>query len=341
MKIPVSVIIPVYNAGDFIEKVVDAIFKQDYPGEIETIVVNDGSSDDTSLKARTMITSVPKSRTLIVIDQPNKGAAEATNTGIRNATHDIVCSVDSDVLLYPDWLKKVVQEFSDPKVAAVQGYYMTPKDASFWAKMMGYDVELRYDSIKSKYVSHVCTGNTAYRRDAIERVGLFDSSFVYGYDNDMSYRLQKAGYKLVFLKDAQCDHYWKSTLYGYLKQQFRAGYGRLKLIKKHPDRKTGDSVSNIRMILQVPLMFLILVLLLVTIPFYFLDYINGTVFLFPAFFLAFLLCERFHFAVGAVKKHNDLSALAMPFVHLLRNLVWCFATVSWLWHNLSRKVGRG
>jgi GT2 family glycosyltransferase len=126
---------------------------------------------------------------------------------------------------------------------------------------MGYDVEARYDSIGSKYVTQVCTGDTAYRRSALDKVGLFDPTFKYGYDNDMSYRLQEAGYKLVFRKDALCDHYWREDLKGYLRQQYNSAYGRMQLVRKHTERITGDSVSGLRMILQVPMTLLFLLFL--------------------------------------------------------------------------------
>ncbi|MBI5344843.1 MAG: glycosyltransferase family 2 protein, partial [Deltaproteobacteria bacterium] len=168
---PISIVIPMYNAERYIAAVIESVFNQDYSGHIELIVVNDGSKD----RSLEIAGGFAGKGDLKIIDQPNQGAVAATNNGFRKASHDIICSVDSDVVLHGDWLKKVVEEMAgDPSVGASQGYYKTPAGVSFWARMMGYDVEARYDAIGTKYVTQVCTGDTAYRREAVEKAGLFD-----------------------------------------------------------------------------------------------------------------------------------------------------------------------
>ncbi|MBI5049156.1 MAG: glycosyltransferase [Deltaproteobacteria bacterium] len=335
MSPPVSIVIPMYNAERHVKNVLDAIFDQDYQGPVEVIVVNDGSRDRSLEIARTF----QGRGGLTIIDQPNQGAVAATNNGFKAARYDIICSVDSDVVLHKDWLRKIMEEFDDPVVGTVQGYYKTPQGVSLWARMMGYDVEARYDSIPSKYVTQVCTGDTAYRKSAIEKTGLFDPAFKYGYDNDMSYRLQKAGYKLVFRKDALCDHYWKADFKGYIKQQYHSAYGRMQLIQKHRERIAGDSVSGIRMIMQAPLTLLCFILFVATacLPFTAYAYIGGY-FLFGAFgILGLILTDRFVFAVGVFRKQKDPTSLFLPLVHLLRNVVWCWAMLKWsLKSGLSR-----
>lgn len=327
MKKPVSVVIPTYNAHKYIKKVIEALFDQDYPGTIELIVVNDGSTDD-SLE---IVENLQKKWGFKVINQPHQGAVAATNNGLMTARHDIICSVDSDVVLHRDWLGKIAEEFDDPAVGAVQGYYKTPKGISFLARMMGYDIEARYDSIKSKDVTQVCTGNTAYSRSALEKVGFFDPSFTYGYDNDMSYRLKKSGFRVVFRKDALCDHYWKTDIRGYILQQYRSAYGRMHLIKKHKGRITGDSVSGLRMILQVPLTFLFPLSLLAGfgLKFFSMDSEGRYFLLLASSVIGILLIDRLSFAIGIFRKQKDSTAFLLPFVHLLRNVVWCGAFLKW------------
>src|SRR5204862_7187414 len=97
---------------------------------------------------------------------------------------------------------------------------------------------------------HACTGNSAYRAEALRTVGLFDETFGYGYDNDVSYRLREAGYRLTFCRAAESVHRWREGLLGYLAQQYGFGYGRIDLVAKHPDRVAGDSVSPLTMMLH-------------------------------------------------------------------------------------------
>ena len=115
---------------------------------------------------------------------------------------------------------------------------------------MSLDVEQRYAALPSRETTHVCTGNVVYRADAIGAVGLFDEALGYGLDNDMSYRLQEAGYRLVFFPDAKSTHYWRDSFLGYCQQQYGLGSGRLDLVAKHPRRIAGDSVSPLPMMLH-------------------------------------------------------------------------------------------
>ena len=61
-------------------------------------------------------------------------------------------------------------------------------------------------------MDHACTGNSVYRAEAVRRVGGFDESLGYGYDNDMSYRLGRAGYRLAFCRQARSTHRWRQGL---------------------------------------------------------------------------------------------------------------------------------
>ena len=82
-------------------------------------------------------------------------------------------------------MRVLTAALDDPTVAAAQGYYATDPGAPIPARVMGLDLEQRYASIADGDTDHVCTGNAAYRVEALHRVGLFDESLGYGYDNDM------------------------------------------------------------------------------------------------------------------------------------------------------------
>ncbi len=148
-----------------------------------------------------------------------------------------------------EWLERVLEPFADPRVGAVQGRYVAAGSGSLFSRVMALDLEQRYAHL-SDTVDHVCTGNSAYRVSALEAVGLLNEDLGYGYDNDLSYRLGAAGYRLIFRRDARSRHSWRDGVVGYLTQQYGFGYGRLDVVAAHPTRIAGDAVSPAWMMAQ-------------------------------------------------------------------------------------------
>jgi hypothetical protein len=213
---------------------------------------------------------------------------------------------------------------------------MPERDGPLLGRVMGLDLVQRYERI-GEATDHVCTGNTAYRRSALVDAGLFDESLGYGYDNDMSYRLASAGYRLVIRPEARSVHHWRATVGGYLSQQYGFGYGRLDLLLRHPGRVGGDAVSPARMMAH-PLVFGIaaafgtaaLVLRAV-------GHAWAPAAAVSLLLLAALCAERARAGVRAARAYRDPAALLFPLVHLARDAAWVCAIGAW---TLRRAAGR-
>jgi glycosyltransferase involved in cell wall biosynthesis len=309
----VSFVIPVHNGLRWLPGVLAAVDAQRDDRPFEIIAVDDGSTDG----SRRWLRDRAEQGFLTVIDGPGLGAAAAVNVGICRASHPIICQVDQDVIVQPGWLQRLLDALVDPDVAAAQGRYVAAPDAGFWGRVMGRDLEWRYSRLKNGATDHVCTGNTAYRASALHAVGLLDESLGYGYDNDLSYRLCAAGHRLVYCGDAVSVHLWRDTAAGYLRQQFGVGYGRLDVVRKHPRKVRGDTVSDTVMMAHAPLTLVACALL-------------AAGMLTPGLFiLAALAVERTLVGVAAWRLTRDSWALAFPFVHLARNAAWAWAIVLW------------
>ena len=178
-----------------------------------------------------------------MIAGPRLGAAAAVNAGLRLARFDVVAQIDQDVIVQPGWLDALLAALGDPRVAAAQGWYVTDPAASALARVMSLDLEQRYARIEHGVTDHVCTGNVVWRPDALRQVGLLDETLGYGYDNDLSYRLIAAGYRLVICRQAASVHRWRDGWISYLTQQYGFGYGRIDLVARHRNRLGGDAVS--------------------------------------------------------------------------------------------------
>lgn len=101
----VSVIVPTYNRAKTLPETLDSILNQTY-NAIEIIVVDDGSTDETK-------DVMEKYKNVIYIYQENKGQASARNTGLKRASGEIISSLDSDDIWYPDFLSRCVAKLKE------------------------------------------------------------------------------------------------------------------------------------------------------------------------------------------------------------------------------------
>ena len=104
MNKKISVIIPVYNTEDYIEKCILSIMNQTYKN-LEIILVNDGSTDD-SIKICKRYAE--KDNRIIIVNQENKGVGEARNHGIDVSTGDFISFVDSDDTMDENLYKELI-----------------------------------------------------------------------------------------------------------------------------------------------------------------------------------------------------------------------------------------
>lgn len=93
----ITIIIPVYNLEHYIRMTITSALNQQFDGELEVIVVDDGSSDNSLSILQNLANQDSRLR---VISQKNAGVSVARNTGIENATGDYICFLDGDDILY-------------------------------------------------------------------------------------------------------------------------------------------------------------------------------------------------------------------------------------------------
>src|SRR5436190_6744948 len=235
----VTIVVPVHDGEPWLARVVRALVAQAAGRRFEVLVIDDRSRDGSRAVAQALCKADQRVR---LVETDGRGAAAAINRGVREARYEVVCQVDQDVEVLDGWLPVLVDALDDPSVGAAQGVYVPDRGGPLLARVMALDLAQRYQRIAGP-TDHVCTGNTAYRKQALFDAGLFDKSMGYGYDNDISYRLCAAAYRLVIRPRARSVHHWRASVRGYLTQQYGFGYGRLDLLARHPRRAAGDAVS--------------------------------------------------------------------------------------------------
>lgn len=110
-----TVLIDTYNHGNFVEQAIESVLEQDFSkGQVEILLVDDGSTDDTADRVKKYGSSVH------YFYKPNGGQASAFNFGVERARGEIVAFLDADDYWLPGKLLRVVEEFEkNPKLGMI------------------------------------------------------------------------------------------------------------------------------------------------------------------------------------------------------------------------------
>lgn len=206
----VSLYIPSYNAEKYIASAIEGALRQTrVPDEI--LVVDDGSRDRTAEVASRFPVRV-------IRHECNKGLAAARNTAFRNSRYPLVAGVDADVVPATDWLESLYHNFEQPGVAAAGGvlieqFHEAPAD--HW-RFLYLTHGATDERTEITWPSHRRLGGFAslMRKSAVEQVGGYDERYRTAYDDhDISLKLLRAGYTLVFEPKAISHHIRRDTIY--------------------------------------------------------------------------------------------------------------------------------
>lgn len=235
--VPVSIVVPCYNAGSRIGKVLESLLHLDYPQNmIEIIVVDDKSTDNSAEVVSSYALRYPCIH--LIKNKRNSGAAaEPTNIGIRHASHDYIAVTDDDSTPRPDALKKMLGFLQkDSRVAAVTCAVLAKPGSSFIQQLQAieyYIIALNrklLDTVDSVYVT---PGPFAlYRKRALLEVGLFDTANM-TQDIEIVWRLLSRGYLARMCLSAQVYSETPHRFAKWFKQRVRWNVGGLQCMLKY------------------------------------------------------------------------------------------------------------
>jgi len=176
----VSVILPVYNGQQFLAEALDSVLAQTYP-QMEVLVMDDGSSDNSSSIATQYLT-------IVYHKLAHQGVAAARNAGVRLSTGDILAFIDQDDLWTPDKTAEQVeylQKHTEVDVVSCHTEFFLDGIASKpdWLR------EARFQKPGKNFT----LGSSLIRRSVLESVGLFDTVYKSASDHDWFVRALDAG----------------------------------------------------------------------------------------------------------------------------------------------------
>ena len=211
-KPTVSIIIPVFNDPKGLEKCLEAVTCSNFEN-FECLVVDDNSSEDTI--------SVAKRFPVKVIElSENNGPAHARNSGAKASSAAILIFIDSDVLIFPDTISKIVQAFQEHKdVAAIIGSYDDePQETSFISEFKNLFHHYVHQN-SNETASTFWSGCGAIRKNVFMEAGGFSESFKRPAieDIELGNRLVKTHHKIMLKKEIQVKHLKRWTFLGLIK----------------------------------------------------------------------------------------------------------------------------
>ena len=161
-----SIIIPAYNAENYLQRCLDSIFSQEY-ADIEVIVIDDGSTDNTPQLLADYAAQYPN---LCVVTTTNCGMASARNRGLDNAKGDYILFVDSDDRLCPKALEALAAQLCGEDIVGFGTRVFNEDDGTYTDNLIdatsvtkGWEYFNSY-RLKSTPVHFVCIWQRAYRR---------------------------------------------------------------------------------------------------------------------------------------------------------------------------------
>jgi glycosyltransferase involved in cell wall biosynthesis len=213
----ISVIIPAFNAGEFIGEQLGALVDQDYPGRFEVIVADNGSNDDTVGVARRFGDRLD---IRIVHASGTRGPGPARNAGAEGSKGSLLAFVDADDVAAPSWLSLLVSSAREWDLVGGPLDYAELNSPEVRAWRVPWPMDRL--PVKLGFLPFAHSGNLAVWREVFESLGGFCP--VRSEDVEFSWRAQLEGWGLGFAPDAVVHYRQRATLRAHLLQQLRWGY---------------------------------------------------------------------------------------------------------------------
>ena len=197
----VSILMPAYNEERWIAEAIRHadLAAANYPGPVEIIVGNDGSTDRTSPIAREAIGKLTKA-TGIVLDLPHAGKSNGLNSALAVATGEIVIRLDADTFVtHRPGFSAIIPHFADPEVGGVQGTILPRQRRGWTRKLRALEIAwghfFQRPALMGARSGEVIDGLfSAFRRKDLVAVGGWVPWN--GEDTELSMRLQRFGFRV-------------------------------------------------------------------------------------------------------------------------------------------------
>lgn len=231
------------NEERFLPKLLEQILRQTYPlKQIELILVDSASKDKTKrLMEKFQEENGAKFRKVKVLDNIKHIQAAGWNVVIRNMTCEALIRIDAHAMIPDDFVQKNVDCLNSgeyvcggPRINVIdentlwKRTLLTAEQSMFGSGVAPY----RRSTGAKKYVRSVF--HTCYRKEVVDKVGLFNEDLLRTEDNEYHYRVRQAGYVICYDEEIHSFYQTRNTLRGMVKQKYGNGFWIGKTVKACP-----------------------------------------------------------------------------------------------------------
>ena len=258
-----SVILPCFNGAETIALQLEALANQQWDGDWEVIVSNNGSTDDSMEIVERYRDRLPNLRIVNAHTppEPRLGVTHSYNVGIQAATGDAFAFCEADDEVTPGWVAAMAKALINYDLVAGPLDY-TKLNPDWLVKAFGTGIQLKkFNVVEFIHPAPYASGcNMGMRRSTYETVGSINQAIRYVWDMEYCWRVQDAGFQLHFVPDAVAHYRLRHTLRGLFRQNRNWGEEQA-LLRRLNHRAIGrlaivkDSVSVLINVLGVVTIF--------------------------------------------------------------------------------------
>ncbi len=231
-----SVIIPMRNEAAWIDRCLGSVLGQDYPKELMEVLVADGMSTDSSRdKLRELASRDPRVR---VIENPGLIVPTGLNLAIEAARGEVIVRIDAHTVIERDYMKRGVELLRRTGAGNVGGP-MVCRGGGPVGEAIASAMESRFGiGAAFHFAKQETDCDTVYMgmwpRTVFEEVGLFDEELVRNQDDELSYRIRKAGGRIIVSPAMRSLYQNRESWRLLIRQFFQYGFWKVRVLQKHP-----------------------------------------------------------------------------------------------------------
>ncbi len=238
----ISVIIPCLNEEKTIRILLDAIFAQTYPIAEMEVIIADGLSEDNT---RTEISSFKEEYPdldIKVIDSPKRNIPAGLNLAINAARGEIIIRLDAHSAPNVDYVERCVDALNANLGDNVGGIWDIRAGAEGWsaasiaaaaAHPLGVGDAAYRHATQAQIVDTVPFG--AFRRELVEKIGLFDETLLANEDYEFNVRIRQSGGRIWLDPAIRSIYFARSTFKRLAQQYFNYGFWKWKMLRRYPE----------------------------------------------------------------------------------------------------------